>query len=534
MPNFENYGMVSIMDFGAVGDGVTDDTAAFIAARQYAEARVRNAQVSQGNVNQRGSVSIFVPGGAYLITQPEAMLSDSFTGNLVIGLQWIGEGEIVTEIIYRPTLVGGTPNTPMLTNQRWSRLKMKGFQFTCDTPGAWFMHSNNPGGVAVGNYSFYGCNWQGAWGGGFYLTGSNNNSEWYFYDCQANHFRFGGPFLHATSSDQFLTYHFYGFKYWNCTDPFIRMTLGGHVHIWGFDASHWCEPTAPGAGEGFLFELLGTNHARGVCSFSAHQVRVEAQHAAAKLLKSEWPHGSVNMQNVDYSSAAGSFTYGDIIDLQYANEKGATYSFRDCTLAGTVMLRASSAAHDAQHTPIEFTNCRWWFKDKPSDIINYTVPTNSGGRPVAKFRNCGPLGNQTAGHMFPWDADIGARFARGAALGEEKLYALRASNTSIPTTYSQRVRLPIGSIVTGFSAYGKPGQSAETTTATYSLKSTEGAPTTIAQVAASNPSTARAYTETPTNLPWFCDAANTADLDVVAEADVGAVHNDLLFVIRYI
>ena len=286
--------------------------------------------------------------------------------------------------------------------------------------------------------------------------------------------------------------------------------------------------------EAFIFELLGLTHARGVPAFSARHVRVEAKHAQGKLLKSQWPHGSVTFHDIDYSSQAGSHTYGDIIDIDFQNEDGALYSFRDSVLAGTVRLRGSTDAYRMHKSQVLFDNCKWWFQDKPSDIVNYTVSTNQGGRPIARFRNCMPLGHtHTLGHMAVWDADIGSRNA-ASAQGEEKIYTLRGDDTTVPTTFSRRVKFPIGTIITKFSAYGRPGGSAETTPVTYSLKSSEGTPTTIAQVSASNPSTARAYAETPTNLPWFCDTTGTADLDVVAEADVGNAHTDLIFVIRYL
>ena len=114
------------------------------------------------------------------------------------------------------------------------------------------------------------------------------------------------------------------------------------------------------------------------------------------------------------------------------------------------------------------------------------------------------------------------------------MFTVRGWDTTVVNTFSQRLKFPIGTIITKFSAVGRPGGSAETTTATYSLKSTEGTPTTIAQVSASNPSTARAYAETPTNLPWFCDTVQTADLDILAEANVGLTHNDLMFIVRYL
>ena len=58
---------ISVKDFGAVGDGITDDSAAFIAAM--------NAVVANGPLNVK---ALFVPSGEYLITQDNVFRKNCF------------------------------------------------------------------------------------------------------------------------------------------------------------------------------------------------------------------------------------------------------------------------------------------------------------------------------------------------------------------------------------------------------------------------------------------------------------------------
>lgn len=74
---------VSVRDFGAVGDGVADDTAAFQSAITAAAGR-----------------TLSIPAGTYLIT---AGFTISSNGSYIVG-----SGKLSTTIIFRPTLAGDT------------------------------------------------------------------------------------------------------------------------------------------------------------------------------------------------------------------------------------------------------------------------------------------------------------------------------------------------------------------------------------------------------------------------------------------
>jgi hypothetical protein len=60
--------VVNVKDFGAVGDGVTDDTAAFSAACAAAPSNYVDQQAIDGNIPISPIAQVFVPNGKYLIT----------------------------------------------------------------------------------------------------------------------------------------------------------------------------------------------------------------------------------------------------------------------------------------------------------------------------------------------------------------------------------------------------------------------------------------------------------------------------------
>lgn len=92
LANWPNNG-VSVLDFGAVGDGVTDDTAAIQAAIDYAETQVLKRLY--------GGFSVYFPNGAYLIsstlTLEEAGTPSGGSGEN--GVSLVGEGATSSSII---------------------------------------------------------------------------------------------------------------------------------------------------------------------------------------------------------------------------------------------------------------------------------------------------------------------------------------------------------------------------------------------------------------------------------------------------
>lgn len=378
---------ISVTDpqFGAVADGVTDCTAAFRAAAAYAESLVAGPiGGGYGTNDAGGTVAIRVPAGRYLITGPDAFIRSSCTRKAA-GMSWIGDGSGVTTVVYRPQ--GGGVPSPLIRNEAWLGLRFSGVTFVGHgaRPGATFMES--PATRNQQDYAFDDVVWSGAWGHGLYLTGTNNNSEFRFRGCAALGFRLA-PFIESVDSDQFLNYWFDQFKYWGAHQPIVRMHRGGHVRVFALDASDWCGGLAAGD-QRYLFELLGNNHALGVCHFGADGVRVEAKSPNAGLIKCQWPHGAVSLSRVDCSSQSFAVAYDQMVHVDVGNEDGAAFVVRDSDLVGTVRVTYGAQAAQRKHI-IKFDACTFLQRSSPAAAIKfdggapYTPPvvfTDCRGRP---------------------------------------------------------------------------------------------------------------------------------------------------------
>ena len=614
---------VSILDMpGADPTGSSPSDAAFIAAIEFAEASANRAALgsTSGSSDTGGTVVIRIPAGRYLLTQKETLIRSSFNSKRT-GLAFVGDGAPLTEILYNPTtLDGGTPNTPLAKNDAWLWLRFSGIKFSCHSSaaGATFMHSDSI--QSQQNYTFTDCEWTGSWGRGFYLTGTNNNSEFRFNSCQAFGFKNGGPFLESVDSDQFLNYYFDKFLYWSSYYPLVKMTKGGHVSFRDVDVSDWGSGLGVGGApnECYIAELLGTTHARGVCHLHAHNLRVEAKDPNAKLLYSQWPQGAISLTGVDYSSQVGAITrattftadagtdiithsgidfptgtkvrltnsggglpggtatltdyytvrqaagtsklaaslsqavnnqtidlttagtgthtmtvtdYSPLIHVSWVNVSGPSIAIRDSEMAGTILCEFTGNQWDYESS-ILVDNCLWLENERPSDVVAYKGATNQGGRPNVKFRNCMSGFGYTSGHKPAWDWDSAARWAMGATIAP-KVMIVHEANTTITTSMNIRVKLPIGSVITRFQALYKTG-SGDGDAATYTLRTSDGSPVTVATVGWSNRNAGTGYVETATAIPHFCDTAAQADLDIVANGDVGSNDGQLGFAIHYL
>lgn len=113
--------IVSVKDFGAIGDGVTDDTAAFIAAADYAATIVR---VGTAN-NDIVSAAVYMPSGVYLITN---------TIPIKNCVQWYGDGSGATCVLVSGGGINGfevdDPSPP--AGRDYSNIRFIGFTLESD------------------------------------------------------------------------------------------------------------------------------------------------------------------------------------------------------------------------------------------------------------------------------------------------------------------------------------------------------------------------------------------------------------------
>jgi hypothetical protein len=221
-----------VRDFGAVGDGVTDDSAAFIACRTALAATQHVSAWNTGGDNV-GMAAMVIDPGEYLITQPEALLSGA-GGARMGGWSIVGAGANITRIRFAPADPGTGTAALLLNNDKYKALFLSGITFVCSVANASFMESISSGGAD--NYYFERCGWVGSWRHGLRLTGSNTNSEITFNKCSISGaftaFLFS-PAEGAGGSDQFLDYDFNQCSAFLTSGSLVDIATGGNVNIWG-------------------------------------------------------------------------------------------------------------------------------------------------------------------------------------------------------------------------------------------------------------------------------------------------------------
>ncbi|TSE00406.1 hypothetical protein FOS14_08285 [Skermania sp. ID1734] len=503
--------LLNVRDYGAAGDGVTDDSSAFaqVVAAAYA---ARTTMPLSLDRDQVGSINIIVPPGNYLVKSPTALISSTMSSK-VQGVTFTGYGNSISNIIFQPATAG-----VMAQNDFWLKVNFQYLGFYAATAGCTFLLSSTT--HSAQRYMFQNCYFQG-FKYALDLQGTDNNSEFFFENCHAQCIEADGAFFHVgatNTSDQFLNYWFYGCTHWLSSAPFIDVAQGGHFHIFGLDVSAWAHDlTSPQ----FLFNLRGSNHASGVCSFQAEGVRVEGQNSNAGLLYSEWNYGSVSFTNADFSSQAPYYTYNNLISISYLNSAGPSYTFSNCVLAGGVLVAFAINDYEFQHE-ILFDSCTWLQKPSPSDVVLYNT-SQAGGNirqlPPVEFRRCRGTVNTNAidaGGAAVWDARIGYNGDLIQTLTYREVsirdpYGVPAGSSTVC------IILPVGALITSIETMSPAG--AVTSTAVgweWIIATTESTPTTVGSVAVPGPANAGWRVETTLATPFLCDTKLRATLKITA------------------
>jgi hypothetical protein len=146
--------------------------------------------------------SLYVPAGRYVVTTPGAFLSGtSSDGRRIRGviIQGAGRGA-VTDIVFDPAAAGGY----LFDNQdRMSRMTFKDITFTGNSTNANFMNGVSNGGPQ--SHIFDRVQWRGTWTKGFYLSGTDTDSELTWNDCTVYGF---WTFFLENDNPQGLNYDF--------------------------------------------------------------------------------------------------------------------------------------------------------------------------------------------------------------------------------------------------------------------------------------------------------------------------------------
>ncbi|MCZ4121162.1 glycosyl hydrolase family 28-related protein [Streptomyces sp. H39-S7] len=379
--NADHPGVADVVaDFGAKGDGRTDDSAAFAAAYAYAESRV------SGGV---GHTVIDVPPGVYLVKKPGALLAGDKPDKRASGLRFRGGGMRISEIVFAPE----SPKDAYLcrNNNMWSNISFEGLRFTSGTPGASFFSSYSTGWAQ--NYRFSECEWMGEWEYGLALDGSNNNSEMRWEAC-----RVGGAYRKAflysglskrsekrEQQDQFLNYWFTDMTVTYDWGNFLEFPYGGSITCRSGSYIITGRRPTPHPEYGFesaFFRFPRASHFDSVQRFHAEDIRFEIRDPQVVVIDCEWSSGTVHFNDCDDTSQSYKQYSDGLTAHRYSiGPAGPLVRYDMCQLSGAHQFRPAAGAQ--LPTSVRYDMCR--IVDHPADAF---VAAGSHDKKFARFVDC--------------------------------------------------------------------------------------------------------------------------------------------------
>ncbi|MDO6586987.1 hypothetical protein Q4543_15850 [Salipiger sp. 1_MG-2023] len=343
---------------------------------------------------------LVLPPGMMRVTRPGALLARDLAGRHD-GLRISGAGQQSTVLVYDPE----DASEPLLwNNNSVLGLRLARLTLYTDVPGAVFARCYGSG--ISQDHQFIDIAFRGRWGIGIEMvpdpdTGAagNNNSEFLFDRVHSAVYLDPFTLLLGRSSDQNLNYWFRNCKLWGWV-TIARLHKGGHLHISDCDVSGYAPKAA-----NYLVELLGDNHARGVCACSIRNLRVELKTEQALLLRSEWPSGTIDISGLDLSSQTYRMTpAAPVIELILGEGRGPILSVSDTQFAGQLRVD-NHGQKGSDQALIAFTRCSFFHGAGPDEVVIYDGSKAPRRIPDMIFRDCRGTARRDRGL---WDCNLGA------------------------------------------------------------------------------------------------------------------------------
>ncbi|WP_326616154.1 glycoside hydrolase family 55 protein [Streptomyces decoyicus] len=322
-----------VADFGAKGDGRTDDSRAFARAYSYAAGRVWD---------HVGRTVIDIPAGTYLIRAPNALLNAQGGKLKANGLRFRGAGKRMTQLLFAPHQA---ENAYLCRNEdSWANVMFEQIGFAAATPGASFFYSYSTG--QAQDYRFTECEWTGEWTYGVALDGSNTNSEMRWDAC-----RVGGAYrkaflysglsqksLSRTQQDQFLNYWFNDMKVEYAWGNFLEFPYGGSITCRG--GSYIVTGRRPEDSDDYgrtstFFRFPRGPHHDSVQRFHAEDIRFEVRDPDTVVIDCAWDSGTVHFNDCDdTANAFKSFAEESSPHRYRVGAQGPLVRYDSCQLSG--------------------------------------------------------------------------------------------------------------------------------------------------------------------------------------------------------
>ena len=293
----------NITNISTVNDLIDANTDAFQKSLVEVIKRRRDHNLT-GTNNHITASSILIPSGDYLvgedlINRSRGVNTSEINTERVSGIKYYSDGRSTLTFRHSGTNKYAFINKDPLLGITFSDIDFVGFNNQCN-----LFYSASSGGAQ--DYYFERCNFRGDFNNIFTLRtyeelgeDGDNNSEWGFMKCS-----FGGKvntildITGSNTSDQFLNYWFDQTKFWIEEGTIINADKGGHFKFNNCDWSGY-RPSQ----ETYYFKLNATSSSRGVNDFRIINGRFEMKNSNARVLKSNWQHGNIEI-TADFGSQA--------------------------------------------------------------------------------------------------------------------------------------------------------------------------------------------------------------------------------------
>lgn len=304
-------GRINVRDYGAVGNGSTDDTAAI--------ERARDAVFASRNGNGWLTHHLYFPAGIYRVTKADVLLpkGPDTAKTKINGYVIEGQGKRSSEILFDAAPSGGDAfaNNLLTAYGRLRQLRVREISFRAARPGLnWIYCWASVAGGTNQDFAFDDVEWRGPWNRVIGLDGpadSNLNSEWAFNRCHlANDVVLGDAFLHSgmtpthSQQDQFLNFWFRDCKFEYQSGTLLRFARGGYINVYG---GSWIQCNETQDIPSVFFDLPPGPHNNTVKTLIVMGVRFELRHAKSKLMNCGWDAANANLTFISCTDAARSF-----------------------------------------------------------------------------------------------------------------------------------------------------------------------------------------------------------------------------------
>lgn len=372
--------LVDVTEFGATGDGTTDDSSAIRAAIAAALA-TRQAGVMR-------AIVLFPP-GTYRVTQPDTLLWSPTDGesDQVFGLYLLGFGPRVSEVFFD---TGATASADPRQNNlitaavrvRYLQVSQMSFRSANQAQSFayfWSVDRLDAGSVYPEygrgqnqNITFDRVAWLGQWNRVVGIDGdqnANNNSEWHFRQCSTmSSPRFADAFLHcgmtspetSNAQNQFLNFQLEFCHMLIEQGVMFRFDRGGSINVVGGSWSTSSADTGPATY--FLFPRGGVDHA--ASRLLVQGVRFEPKRPDHRIIDCSWGAGHVTFVSCS-DSASLQYPEASEFTLHEYRAQGSQLPivrYSDCALAGT--HRVETGAARPSRGRLLYEGCRLYHHDE--------------------------------------------------------------------------------------------------------------------------------------------------------------------------